>query len=186
MKSNLKETDYELLKDEALQCNIGTDIIKIKYRHHWYKGTIQCRVLHFDLYLDMHKYKHTMIRFDFTIILKDIDKILLERLEETFVEIDGRQYYIAYYDKNRIKFIEASSEPYIFNERICLGKFDRKFERRIIMDSFKKEMNNEATSWDWNCNRYVKRHKGDTQKLHKIARIRLKRYLKNEIKKRSD
>lgn len=128
MKSNLKETDYELLKDEALQCNIGTDIIKIKYRHHWYKGIIQCRALHFDLYLDMHKYKHTPIRFNFTIILKDIDKKLLERLEETYVEIDGRRYYIADYGKNRIKFIETSLEPYIFNERIYPSKFDRKFE----------------------------------------------------------
>lgn len=26
MKSNLKETDYELLKDEALQCNIETSL----------------------------------------------------------------------------------------------------------------------------------------------------------------
>lgn len=115
MKSNLKETDYELLKDEALQCNIGTDIIKIKYRHHWYKGTIQCRVLHFDLYLDMHNYKHTPIKFNFTIILKDIDKNLLERLKETFVEIDGRRYYITDYGKNRIKrikFIETSLETY--------------------------------------------------------------------------
>lgn len=125
MKSNLKETDYELLKDEALQCTIGTDIIKIKYRHHWYKGTIQCRVLHFGLYLDMHNYKHTMIKFNFTIILKDIGKNLLERLEETFVEIDGRRYYIADYGKNRIKFIETSLETYIFNERIYPSKFDK-------------------------------------------------------------
>ena len=138
MKSNLKETDYELLKDEALQCNIGTDIIKIKYRHHWYKGIIQCRALHFGLYLDMHNYKHTPIRFNFTIILKDIDKNLLERLEETYVEIDGRQYYIAYYGKNRIKFIETSLETYIFNERIYPSKFDRKFESRIIIDLLKK------------------------------------------------
>lgn len=50
------------------------------------------------------------------------------------------------------------------------------------MDLFKKMNNNEATSWDWNCPRYVKRVKGDTQKLHRLSRRRLKKKLE-KVKK---
>ena len=48
------------------------------------------------------------------------------------------------------------------------------------MDLFKRENTNEATFWDWNCPKYIKRHKGDTQKLHRISRRRLKRKLKKK------
>ena len=47
-----------------------------------------------------------------------------------------------------------------------------------MKDLFKKKNIKEATCWDWNCPRFVKRHKGDTQKLHKLARKRLKQELK--------
>lgn len=50
------------------------------------------------------------------------------------------------------------------------------------MDVFKRKSNNEATWWDWNCPKYVRRHKGDTKKLHKLSRRRLKRELKKEMR----
>lgn len=50
------------------------------------------------------------------------------------------------------------------------------------MDLFKRKSTNEATSWDWNCPKYVKRAKGDTRKLHKLSRKRLKEELKKEVK----
>lgn len=50
------------------------------------------------------------------------------------------------------------------------------------MDLFKKASNKEATSWDWNCPRFVKRTKGDTKKLHRLSRKRLKRELNKEDK----
>lgn len=52
------------------------------------------------------------------------------------------------------------------------------------MDDFKKSNINQATSWDWNVPRICKRRKGDTAKLHRLSRHRLKNQLKrrnNEI-----
>lgn len=53
------------------------------------------------------------------------------------------------------------------------------------MDLFKEKNNNEATSWDWNCPKFVRRSKGDTKKLHRLSRKRLKRELNKEISKMS-
>jgi hypothetical protein len=50
------------------------------------------------------------------------------------------------------------------------------------MDLFKKTNNKEATSWDWNVPQIVKRFKGDTQRLHRLSRRRLKRELRKESK----
>ena len=49
------------------------------------------------------------------------------------------------------------------------------------MDNFKRKSNKEATSWDWNIPKYVKRYKGDTQILHKLSRRRLKRELRMTV-----
>lgn len=50
------------------------------------------------------------------------------------------------------------------------------------MDLFKRKNINEATCWDWNCPQIVKRTKGDTKKLHKLSRKRLKNELRKELK----
>lgn len=50
------------------------------------------------------------------------------------------------------------------------------------MDIFQKENNKIATILDWNCPRYVKRCKGDTERLHRYSRRKLKQKLKKEIK----
>ena len=50
------------------------------------------------------------------------------------------------------------------------------------MDLFKKENNKYATSLDWNCPNIVKRAVGDTQRLHKYSRRKLKEKLKKELK----
>lgn len=50
------------------------------------------------------------------------------------------------------------------------------------MDLFKRKMNKDATAIDWNVPQYVKRTKGDTAKLHRLARRRLKRELKEAVK----
>lgn len=50
------------------------------------------------------------------------------------------------------------------------------------MDDFKKSNINQATSWDWNVPRICKRRKGDTAKLHRLARHRLKNKMKKEFK----
>lgn len=49
------------------------------------------------------------------------------------------------------------------------------------MDIFKKENNKLATMLDWNCPRYVKRCKGDTERLHRYSRRKLKQNLKKEM-----
>lgn len=36
------------------------------------------------------------------------------------------------------------------------------------MDLFKKKTSTTARAWDWDVPQYTKRHKGDTQKLHKL------------------
>jgi hypothetical protein len=48
------------------------------------------------------------------------------------------------------------------------------------MDLFKRASNKEATSWDWNCPKVSKRLKGDTKKLHRLSRRRLKREIEKE------
>ena len=48
------------------------------------------------------------------------------------------------------------------------------------MDLFKRKNIKDATAWDWNCPFVCKRQKGDTKRLHKLSRIRLKRDLKKE------
>lgn len=48
------------------------------------------------------------------------------------------------------------------------------------MDLFKKKNIKTATSWDWNAPQIVKRCKGDTQKLHRLSRRKLKQELKKE------
>lgn len=50
------------------------------------------------------------------------------------------------------------------------------------MDLFKKANSKQATAWDWNCPKVCKRAKGDTQRLHKIARRNLNKQDKEEIK----
>ena len=42
------------------------------------------------------------------------------------------------------------------------------------MDLFKSYTQPMATAFDWNCKSICKRHKGDTQKIHKTARKKLK------------
>lgn len=49
------------------------------------------------------------------------------------------------------------------------------------MDLFKRKNTTEATAWDWNCPKVIKRVKGDTKKLHKLSRKRLKNELKKEV-----
>lgn len=49
------------------------------------------------------------------------------------------------------------------------------------MDLFKKMNNKQADAWDWNCPRVVKRQKGDTQRLHKISRRKLKKLFDKEM-----
>ncbi len=48
------------------------------------------------------------------------------------------------------------------------------------MDIFKRKMNKDATAIDWNCPRVCKRRKGDTARLHRLARHRLKQELKEK------
>lgn len=50
------------------------------------------------------------------------------------------------------------------------------------MDLFKRKMNDEATAIDWNVPKICKRRRGDTARLHRLARRRLKGELKEEIK----
>ena len=54
--------------------------------------------------------------------------------------------------------------------------------RRKNMDDFKRNNINQATAWDWNAPRICKRRKGDTAKLHRLARHRLKNKIKKELK----
>ena len=49
------------------------------------------------------------------------------------------------------------------------------------MDLFKRKNSKTATSWDWNVPQIVKRCKGDTQKLHKLSRRKLKEELRKEV-----
>lgn len=42
------------------------------------------------------------------------------------------------------------------------------------MDLFKKNTMAMASSLDWNCKNIVKRNKGDTQRIHKQARAKIK------------
>ena len=51
------------------------------------------------------------------------------------------------------------------------------------MDLFKKVNAKQATAWDWNCPKVCKRAKGDTKRLHKIARNKIKQEDKKEINK---
>ena len=46
------------------------------------------------------------------------------------------------------------------------------------MDVFKRTNIKLATSWDWNVPQIVKRKKGDTAKLHRYSRRKLKQKLK--------
>lgn len=51
------------------------------------------------------------------------------------------------------------------------------------MDIFKRKSMKLATSLDWNCTKYVKRRKKDTERIHRYARRKLKQELledKNE------
>ena len=48
------------------------------------------------------------------------------------------------------------------------------------MDLFKKQSSKKARNWDWDVPQYSKRHKGDTQRLHKISRSKLKQELRKE------
>ena len=48
------------------------------------------------------------------------------------------------------------------------------------MDFFKRKNNSEASAWDWNCPKSVKRFKGDTKKLHRLSRKRLKQELRKD------
>ena len=50
------------------------------------------------------------------------------------------------------------------------------------MDLFKKENMKYATSLDWNCGNICKRCKGDTRRLHKLSRTKLKNKLIKEVK----
>ena len=47
------------------------------------------------------------------------------------------------------------------------------------MDLFKKMSMKMADSCDWNCRNVVKRVKGDTKRIHKQARAKIKNYDKN-------
>ena len=44
------------------------------------------------------------------------------------------------------------------------------------MNLFKAMSMNMADSLDWNCKKVCKRSKGDTRRIHKQARTKLKRY----------
>lgn len=48
------------------------------------------------------------------------------------------------------------------------------------MDDFKRKNMKLATVLDWNCSRYVKRNKGDTQLLHRYSRRKLKQEIIKE------
>lgn len=48
------------------------------------------------------------------------------------------------------------------------------------MDLFKMKNIKLATSWDWNCPKVCRRVKGDTQKLHRYSRRKLKQELNKE------
>ena len=48
------------------------------------------------------------------------------------------------------------------------------------MDLFKKKSSTTARAWDWDVPQYTKRRKGDTQRLHKISRSKLKQELRKE------
>ena len=52
------------------------------------------------------------------------------------------------------------------------------------MDIFKRKNIKLATSWDWNCKRVCKRAKGDTQRLHRYSRRKLKQELRNDNNER--
>lgn len=49
------------------------------------------------------------------------------------------------------------------------------------MDLFKQKTMKMADSLDWNCPRVCKRHKGDTQRIHKRARRALCKLDQKEI-----
>lgn len=51
------------------------------------------------------------------------------------------------------------------------------------MNLFKAMSMNMADSLDWNCKKVCKRSKGDTRRIHKQARTKLKRYDRQEINK---
>ena len=51
------------------------------------------------------------------------------------------------------------------------------------MNLFKAMSMKMADSLDWNCKKVCKRSKGDTKRIHKQARIKLKRYDRQEINK---
>lgn len=51
------------------------------------------------------------------------------------------------------------------------------------MDLFKKKSSTTARAWDWDVPQYTKRSKGDTQKLNKISRSKLKQELRKEENK---
>ena len=44
------------------------------------------------------------------------------------------------------------------------------------MDLFKKFSMKMATGLDWNCKQVARRNKGDTQKIHKQARRKMRQY----------
>lgn len=50
------------------------------------------------------------------------------------------------------------------------------------MDIFKEMNITEATAMDWNVPQIVKRAKGDTRRLHKKSRAKLKHVLIKELK----
>lgn len=50
------------------------------------------------------------------------------------------------------------------------------------MDIFKRKNMKLATVWDWNCKNICKRKKGDTQRLHRYSRRKLKQDLLEEDK----
>ena len=50
------------------------------------------------------------------------------------------------------------------------------------MDDFKRANIVDVTSLDYNVPQYVKRSKGDGQRLRQLARSRLKKQLKKDIK----
>lgn len=47
------------------------------------------------------------------------------------------------------------------------------------MDLFKRKNIKLATAWDWNAKRVCKRAKGDTQRLHRYSRRKLKQELRD-------
>lgn len=50
------------------------------------------------------------------------------------------------------------------------------------MDIFKRTNIKQATAWDWNCPKFCKRQKGDTERLHRLSRRKLKQELKEAVK----